>query len=61
MGRKSVETLVGVFVLLGMLGLLFLALKAANLSSIGGGDTYTLTAYAPGGQTVSVTISVFVR
>jgi len=23
--------------------------------------TYTLTAYAPGGQTVSVTISVFVR
>ena len=46
MGRKSVETLVGVFVLLGMLGLLFLALKAANLSGgIGGGDTYSLTAY----------------
>jgi len=45
MGRKSVETLVGVFVLLGMLGLLFLALKAANLSSFGGGDTYALTAY----------------
>jgi len=45
MGRKGVETLVGVFVLLGMLGLLFLALKAANLSSFGGGDTYTLTAY----------------
>jgi phospholipid/cholesterol/gamma-HCH transport system substrate-binding protein len=36
MGRKGVETLVGVFVLLGMLGLLFLALKAANLSNIGG-------------------------
>ena len=33
------------FVLLGMLGLLFLALKAANLSNFGGGDTYTLTAY----------------
>ncbi|MCE9660256.1 MAG: outer membrane lipid asymmetry maintenance protein MlaD [Burkholderiales bacterium] len=45
MGRKSVETLVGVFVLLGMLGLLFLAVKAANLSSFGGGDTYTLVAY----------------
>jgi phospholipid/cholesterol/gamma-HCH transport system substrate-binding protein len=28
-----------------MLGLLFLALKAANLSSFGGGDTYALTAY----------------
>ena len=24
-------------------------------------ETYTLTAYGPGGQTVSVTISVFVR
>ena len=45
MGRKSVETLVGVFVLLGMIGLLFLALKAANLSSFGGGDTYSLVAY----------------
>ena len=45
MGRKGVETLVGVFVLLGMLGLLFLALKAANLSGFGGGDTYTLIAY----------------
>ena len=45
MGRKSVETLVGVFVLLGLLGLLFLALKAANLGSFGGGDTYALTAY----------------
>jgi len=45
MGRKSVETLVGVFVLLGLLGLLFLALKAANLSNFGGGDTYALTAY----------------
>ena len=45
MGRKGVEALVGTFVLLGMLGLLFLALKAANLSSFGGGDTYSLTAY----------------
>jgi phospholipid/cholesterol/gamma-HCH transport system substrate-binding protein len=44
MGRKSIETLVGVFVLLGMLGLLFLALKAANLGSVGGGDSYSLKA-----------------
>ncbi len=45
MGRKGVETLVGVFVLLGMLGLLFLAVKAANLSGFGGGDSYALVAY----------------
>lgn len=44
MGRKSIEILVGFFVLLGMLGLVFLALKAANLGSVGGGDTYTLKA-----------------
>ena len=44
MGKKSIETLVGFFVLLGMLGLLFLALKAANLGSLGGGDTYTVQA-----------------
>ena len=44
MGKKGIETLVGLFVLLGMLGLVFLALKAANLASFGGGDTYTLTA-----------------
>ena len=39
MGKKSIETLVGCFVLLGMAGLVFLALKAANLGSLGGGDT----------------------
>lgn len=44
MGKKGIETLVGLFVLMGMLGLVFLALKAANLASFGGGDTYTLTA-----------------
>jgi phospholipid/cholesterol/gamma-HCH transport system substrate-binding protein len=45
MNKKSVEILVGLFVLLGALGLLFLALKAANLASFtGGGDTYTLQA-----------------
>lgn len=44
MERKSVEILVGVFVLLGMLGIVFLALKAANLGTFSAGDTYTLYA-----------------
>jgi phospholipid/cholesterol/gamma-HCH transport system substrate-binding protein len=44
MGKRGIETLVGFFVLLGMAGLLFLALKAANLGSVGGGDTYGLQA-----------------
>ena len=44
MGKKSTETLVGVFVLLGMAGLVFLALKAANLGSFSTGDTYPLSA-----------------
>ena len=44
MGKRSIETLVGFFVLLGMLGLVFLAMKAANLGSVGGGNTYTLLA-----------------
>lgn len=44
MSKKGTETLVGLFVLLGMLGLLFLALKAANLASFGNGDGYALTA-----------------
>lgn len=44
MGKKGIETLVGLFVLLGIAGLVFLALKAANLTSFGGGDTYAVTA-----------------
>jgi phospholipid/cholesterol/gamma-HCH transport system substrate-binding protein len=44
MGKKSIEALVGLFVLLGMLGLVFLSLKAANLASFSAGDTYTLQA-----------------
>jgi len=44
MGKKKIEILVGLFVLLGMLGLVFLALQAANLGSIGGRDTYTVQA-----------------
>jgi phospholipid/cholesterol/gamma-HCH transport system substrate-binding protein len=44
MGRKGIETLVGLFVLLGMLAIVFLALKAANLASFRVGSTYEVTA-----------------
>ncbi|MEX1165582.1 MAG: outer membrane lipid asymmetry maintenance protein MlaD [Hydrogenophaga sp.] len=45
MNKKNIEIFVGLFVVLGAAGLLFLALKAANLGSFsGGGDTYSLTA-----------------
>lgn len=45
MGKKGIETLVGLFVLLGILAVVFLALKAANLGSFSsGGDSYALTA-----------------
>lgn len=45
MNKKSTEILVGLFVVLGALALLFLALKAANLTTFGnGGATYVLQA-----------------
>ena len=44
MGKKSIETFVGIFVLLGFLGIVFLALKAANLGSFSSGETYQLSA-----------------
>jgi phospholipid/cholesterol/gamma-HCH transport system substrate-binding protein len=45
MQNKSIETLVGGFVLLGMLGIVFLALKAANLGTVQfGGERYTVVA-----------------
>lgn len=44
MGKRGIETMVGVFVLMGMLGLVFLALQAANLGTMTGGDTYRVTA-----------------
>jgi phospholipid/cholesterol/gamma-HCH transport system substrate-binding protein len=44
MGKKGIETLVGLFVLLGVVGLVFLALKAANLGSFTGSDSYVLQA-----------------
>jgi phospholipid/cholesterol/gamma-HCH transport system substrate-binding protein len=44
MGKKSIETMVGLFVLLGIAGTVFLALKAANLASFSSGDTYAVMA-----------------
>ncbi len=44
MGKKGVETLVGLFVLLGIAGLVFLSLQAANLASFGNRDSYGVTA-----------------
>jgi phospholipid/cholesterol/gamma-HCH transport system substrate-binding protein len=44
MSKKGIETLVGLFVLLGLAALTFLALKAANLASFGSRDTYMLSA-----------------
>jgi phospholipid/cholesterol/gamma-HCH transport system substrate-binding protein len=44
MAKKGIETMVGGFVLLGLAGLLFLAMKAANLGTFSSGDTYTLQA-----------------
>ena len=44
MSKKGIETLVGFFVLLGMAGLVFLSLKAANLASFGQRDSYAVTA-----------------
>ena len=44
MGKRGIETLVGAFVLVGILALVFLALKAANLGSLGGGDVYKVQA-----------------
>ena len=44
MGKKSIEAMVGLFVLLGMAGLVFLSLKAANLATFGARDTYSLQA-----------------
>jgi phospholipid/cholesterol/gamma-HCH transport system substrate-binding protein len=44
MSKRSIETMVGFFVLLGLAGLLFLALKAANLGSFTSAETYRLTA-----------------
>jgi phospholipid/cholesterol/gamma-HCH transport system substrate-binding protein len=44
MHRKSVDVWVGLFVLLGLAALLFLALKAGNMSTLSFGKTYNVTA-----------------
>jgi phospholipid/cholesterol/gamma-HCH transport system substrate-binding protein len=44
MEKKGIETAVGLFVVLGLAAFIFVALKAANLTSFGKGDTYSLTA-----------------
>ena len=44
MSRRSIETLVGLFVLMGMGAMVFLALKAANLASFGEHKGYTVSA-----------------
>ena len=45
MSKKTTEVMVGLFVVLGAMALLFLALKAANLATFtGGGNTYTVQA-----------------
>ncbi len=42
--KTKVDFMVGLFVLAGIIGLVFLALKAANLSSFTGGNTYSVSA-----------------
>ena len=44
MSKKGIETMVGLFVLLGVAGALFLSLKAANLASFGERKGYTVSA-----------------
>ena len=44
MQRKSLDVWVGLFVVLGAAALLFLALKAGNMSTLSFGKTYDVTA-----------------
>ncbi len=44
MSKRNIEILVGLFVMLGLAAVVFLALKAANLTTLSNGDTYTLIA-----------------
>ena len=43
MHRKSVDVWVGLFVILGLAALLFLALKAGNMSTLSFGKTYAIS------------------
>jgi phospholipid/cholesterol/gamma-HCH transport system substrate-binding protein len=44
MNKRNIEILVGCFVLLGIAGIVFLALKAANLASLGQRESYVVSA-----------------
>jgi len=44
MSRKTLDLWVGVFVVIGIGALLFLAMKVANLSALTGGDAYQINA-----------------
>ncbi|MBL8327530.1 MAG: outer membrane lipid asymmetry maintenance protein MlaD [Rubrivivax sp.] len=44
MNKRGIETLVGLFVLLGLAGMVFLALKAANLTTLGSSQGYVVSA-----------------
>ncbi len=44
MRNRRIEILVALFGVLGVSGLAFLSMKAANLGAVGGGDTYRLQA-----------------
>ena len=44
MTKRGIETVVGLFVLAGFVAIGYLALKAANLSAMTVGETYTVTA-----------------
>ncbi|HZV66634.1 MAG TPA: outer membrane lipid asymmetry maintenance protein MlaD [Telluria sp.] len=43
MHRKTIDVWVGLFVLLGLAALMFLALKAGNMSTLSFGKTYAIT------------------
>ena len=58
MGKKSVEMLVGIFVLLGMAGLVFLALKAANLGTFNIGGLKVRAPVRSAGVTVGRVASI---
>ena len=44
MSKRNIEILVGLFVVLGLVALVFVALKAANLSSFNSQDSYMVSA-----------------
>lgn len=44
MNKRGIETMVGLFVLLGFVAIGYLAMKAANLSAMTVGETYMVTA-----------------